>query len=154
MYKDKAENRPSGSSKDMTKMDIEQNTFKPQEFRSSRSDRKTNPAAGASEKTAFKRSEQDQHEKAMFGVTQLNSMSNQLLASTMLSSALLNAEKAEKTLMNPSVSIFNSFLCCKGRDYSNDHFFVTEKLFEDAKVRETRWKAKVLEHLRKVGRVN
>ena len=85
----------------MTKVDIEKDSFKPQEFRSSRSNRnQTTPSTNNNNAT----SSRNDHEKAMFG-SGPNAMFNPIQP---VSTSNLPTV-AEKTLMHSSVLISSLF---------------------------------------------
>lgn len=125
----------------MTKMDIEKDSFKPQEFRSSRSNRRNDQPTA---------SQIDQHEKAMFGAVS-TAMFNPVQPTGLTSS--LTSGVAEKSLMHPNVGIRLSYVhFLKSLLHFYMKFFLLNKqLAEDPKVRENRWREKVIEMLKKIN---
>lgn len=85
----------------MTKMDIEKDSFRPQEFRSSRSNRQSNPSGTSQSSSSSQPNRINEHEKAMFGAVN-SSMFNPIQPSMTTSSS---AAIAEKSLLNPSVRL-------------------------------------------------
>lgn len=84
----------------MTKMDIEKDSFKPQEFRSSRTNRNQTTSSTNNNNNNNATSSRNDHEKAMFG-SGPNAMFNPI--QPVSTSSLPTV--AEKTLMHSSVQI-------------------------------------------------